>query len=378
MKKAVVTVINDLVTDQRVHKVCLTLQKSGYEVLLVGRQQKQSLTLDPRNYSTHRIKLIFEKGPFFYAAFNIRLFFFLLFRKFDLLVSNDLDTLLPNYLNSKWKHVPLVYDTHEIYTEVPELQHRLLKKKIWITIESWILPRLRYVFTVNQSIALWYKDKYRIDPIVVRNIPLQLIVKSDTILVKPDKTWAGLGIPEGKKIIILQGAGINIQRGGEELVEAMKYVENTLLLIVGSGDVINDLKIKVLELNLKEKVVFVGKLPYSEMMEYTRLADIGLTLDKADSLNYRLSLPNKLFDYIQAGTAILASRLTEIEKIIKQYDIGDFIDNHDPTHIADKINHMLSSEEQLVKWKENTKLAARELTWENEEMELMKVYKLFL
>lgn len=378
MKKAVVSVINDLLTDQRVHKVCLTLQKTGYEVLLVGRHQRKSLTLDPRNYSTHRMKLLFEKGPLFYAAFNVRLFFFLLFQKCDLLVSNDLDTLLPNYLISKMKQVPLVYDTHEIFTEVPELQHSPIKKRSWTKIESWIFPRLPYVFTVNQSIANWYKDKYAIEPIVVRNIPMNLIAESGDTTLKSETTRAALCLPEEKQLIVLQGAGINIHRGGEELVEAMKYVENALLLIIGSGDVLQALKEKVIDLDLNEKVRFVGKLPYSEMMKYTRLAAIGLTLDKDDNLNYRLSLPNKLFDYIQAGTAILSSRLTEIEKIIKQYEIGDFIDNHSPAHIADKINYMLSSEEQLLKWKENTKLAARELTWEKEEMELMKVYKLFL
>ncbi len=374
-----------MVTDQRVHKVCLTLQKTGYEVLLVGRHQRKSLALDNRSYTTHRMKLLFEKGPAFYAAFNVRLFFYLLFRDCDLLVSNDLDTLLPNYLISKWKHIPLIYDTHEIFTEVPELEHSPIKKRIWTWIETRIVPGLRYVFTVNQSIALWYKDKYGTEPTVVRNIPQKLILtsekltaKSEKTALKPAKTRAELGLPEGKQLIILQGAGINIQRGGEELVEAMKYVENTLLLVIGSGDVINVLKVKAMEPDLKGKVMFVGKLPYSEMMEYTRLADIGLTLDKADSLNYRFSLPNKLFDYIQAGTAILASRLTEVERIIRHYDIGEFIDNHNPKHIADKINQMLASGEQLLKWKENTKLAARELTWENEEMELMKVYKLFL
>jgi glycosyltransferase involved in cell wall biosynthesis len=370
-KKAIVSVINDLITDQRVHKVCTTLYKLGYDVTLVGREQSKSLPLDKRTYGTVRMKLLFEKGPMFYVAFNFRLLLYLLFHKADVLVSNDLDTLKPNYLISLLKGIPLVYDTHEIFTEVPELQNSAFKKKIWSMLEGFVLPKLKYVFTVNQSIAEWYKNKYGVDVKFVRNIPR---TSTETTF----KTKIELGLPADKKIIIMQGSGINIQRGGEEAIEAMKYVNNALLLLIGAGDVIDELKKRVGQEQLNDKVRFIEKLPYNELMQYTRNADIGLTIDRDTNINYCFSLPNKLFDYIHAGIAVLASRLVEVEKVVKQYDVGNFIDNHDPKHIAERINSMLSNAEQLNKWKENSKLAAQELTWENEEKELINVYKLFL
>ncbi len=99
LKRIIVSVSNDLATDQRIEKICATLQELNYDILLVGRKLKNSLPLY-RNYKTKRIHLFFNKGFLFYAEYNIRLFFLLLFSKKEILLANDLDTLLPNFLVS--------------------------------------------------------------------------------------------------------------------------------------------------------------------------------------------------------------------------------------------------------------------------------------
>ena len=95
-KRVVISVISDLVTDQRVHRTATTLHKLGFDVLLVGRQLPNSVQMDVRAYPTKRFKLPVNKGVLFYAFYNIRLFLFLLFQKTDLLFANDLDTLPAN------------------------------------------------------------------------------------------------------------------------------------------------------------------------------------------------------------------------------------------------------------------------------------------
>jgi glycosyltransferase involved in cell wall biosynthesis len=317
--------------------------------------------------------LLFEKGPLFYLEFQIRLFLYLLFHKADVLVANDLDTLLPNFLLSKIKHSVIVYDSHELFCEVPELQSNPFKKKCWKQLERWVFPKLKYVFTVNNSIAKIYSEEYNVEVKVVRNIPLLCNQKNIERVSKQQ-----LGIPDGLKIIVLQGAGINIDRGAEEAVLAMQYVENVLLLIIGRGDVMDVLKELVKTYSLEHKVKFTGKVPFQKLMQYTLHADLGLTLDKDTNINYRYSLPNKVFDYIHAGVPVLSSNLIEIITIIDQYSVGATITSHDPKHIAEKMKAILMDENRLQMWKKNTKIASEKLNWELEEQQLIEVYKHFL
>jgi glycosyltransferase involved in cell wall biosynthesis len=359
-----VSVINDLSTDQRVHKHCLLLQEFGYDVQLVGRHTSTSRPLEQRTYTTVRMRLPFERGPLFYASYNLALFFRLLFSNADLLFSNDLDTLLPNFLVSRLKRKNLVYDSHEYFTEVPELVSRPKVKAIWKRIESWILPNLQHTLTVNNSISQLYRDEYGVEMGVLRNVPKLEELKS--------RTREELGLPLDKRIVILQGSGINIQRGAEEAVEAMLYVENAVLLIIGSGDVIDVLKHDTKRLAIEEKVIFKGRMPYSEMMAYTQVADLGLTLDKDTNVNYRYSLPNKLFDYIHAGIPVLGSNLVEVKNIIEEFGVGKVVDSVDARSVAQAITDMLNSD-LIPQWKLNCSSARNVLNWQTESQVLRKM-----
>lgn len=366
MKRVVVSVINDLSFDQRVDKVCTSLTEMGYEILLIGRKLPDSVPVN-REYATKRMNLLFKKGALFYAFFNFRLFWLLLFTKADVLHANDLDTLLANRLVSKIRRIPLVYDSHEYFTGVPEIQNKRFVKSVWTRIEKSIFPKLKHVLTVNQSIANLYKDEYEVDVKVLRNVPLsQNIQKS--------KSRIDLGMPLDKKVIILQGAGINIDRGAEELLEAIALMNEVVLYIVGSGDVIDILKKRALKEDLNGKVIFVGRKPYQEMMEYTMNADVGVTLDKDTNINYRFSLPNKIFDYIKAGIPVLSSDLVELKRIIEQYQLGCVANSHTPMDIKKGLESIWSDEEKFLSYKENTQKAMQELTWDKEVEVLKNIY----
>jgi len=367
MKRIIVSVTNDLVTDQRVDRICNSLLKMGFDILLVGRRQKHSLPLDKRDYQMKRMRLLFNKGPCFYAEYNFRLFFLLLIKKADIYLSNDLDTLLANFLASRLKKKDLVYDSHEYYTETPELVNRRSVQKIWKRIEAWIFPKLNTVYTVNDSIAGLFTEKYKIPVAVIRNLPYRQEYRIEN-------TRSELSLPENKKIILLQGAGINIQRGTEEMVEAMQYIDGAVFVIIGGGDVLSLLKQQVRDMQLEEKVRFISKMPFKDLYKYSVHADLAVTLDKDTNINYRFSLPNKLFDYIQARVPVLASDLVEIRNVIETSNIGKVISTHDPREIAREVMEILQDPIQYEFWKENLNLAAEEFCWEKEEQKLIQIY----
>jgi len=364
-KKIILSVTNDLVTDQRLNKVACSLQNAGYSVLLIGRKLKNSPDSDILKFKSIRFSLIFNNGPLFYLEFNLYLFIYLISSNFDILVSNDLDTLPANFLAAKLRSREIVYDSHEYFTEVPELVDRPGVKAIWEKLEYWILPSIKKSYTVCESIADIYNNKYGINMQVVRNVPLC----NKTVDIQAE-------IPniKGKKIIIYQGA-LNIGRGIELVIRAMKHVDNAIFIIIGDGDIKNELIELVEKESLSAKVVFLGRILIHNLPSYTALADIGISLEENLGLNYYYALPNKLFDYINSGIPILASDLPEIKKIVESNEIGIIIDDRAPENVAEKIKFMLSNTTARNKWKNNLSKIKDHYCWEKEEKILLDIYK---
>ena len=173
MNRIIISASNDLATDQRIYRTCECFNEMGFEILLIGRHGKTVLPYD-KHIKIRRFSLLFNKGFLFYADLNIRLFWKLLFTPKQMLFSNDLDTLLPNYLVSRLTSTPLIYDSHELFTEVPELISRKYVRGFWMKLEGLIFPRLKNVITVNRKIADYYSAKYGVPVEVIRNVPISV------------------------------------------------------------------------------------------------------------------------------------------------------------------------------------------------------------
>ena len=361
-----IAVINDLVTDQRVHRTASVLHSAGTKVCLVGRKLPESPDPGERPYQTFRLKLLFKKGFLFYAFFNVRLLLYLLTRKkTDIIVANDLDTLPSCFLASKLRRAKLVYDSHEFFTEVPELEGRGFVKFFWGFIEKLLVPRLKLAYTVNDSIAGIYSEKYGTYFHVVRNIPSMSIAAVSFRL--PDEA-------EGKKIVIYQGA-VNKGRGIEQVILAVKSLENVIFIIAGNGDVMSDIRNIVRQENLDRKVLMTGRIKPEELLSLTSQAHLGVSCELNMGLNYYYALPNKLFSYIHAGIPVLTTSFPEMKNIVETYDVGMTIDDPEDTETLRRMIHtMLHDEKMRLVWKKNTVKAAAELSWECEQKRLQNIY----
>ncbi len=363
------SVTTDLVTDNRVDKMCTSLGKMGYRVVLTGRRYKDSQVLAPRDYETHRMPLWFRKGPLFYAEFNVRLFFRLLFARADVLLANDLDTLPANVLAGKLKRIPVVYDSHELFTGVPELVDRPRVRKIWQWIEAKCLPHISLAFTVSPSIAEHYHQEYGIPFRVVRNLP----VKS-THPEKPEYPISeSTPDPNDKPVIIYQGA-LNKGRGLESAIRAMEFLPEARLVIAGAGDIEQELK-KMASQITTGNVSFTGRLESGQLKQLTRTARLGISVEEDLGLNYRYALPNKLFDYIQARIPVVVSDLPEMRRIVETYNIGMIATSNQPQTLASHFRSALFVSSMRNEWLRGLKRAASELTWEKEEQVLFDGFR---
>ncbi len=356
MKRIYIAVINDLATDQRVRRVAHLLLDQEMDVTCIGRKLKDSPELEHVRFKYRRFRMLFTKGPFFYACFNLRLFLTLLFvRKPGLIISNDLDTLPAAFTASRIRRVPLIYDSHELFTQVPELIERKRVQSIWKRIESFYVPRVRYAITVSYPIAEIYRRLYKTRFMVVRNMPEMR---------SPERNMWVRKEYEGKSIIIYQGA-LNVGRGLELMIRAMQFIKDSVFVIVGTGDIAMELHTLVEEEGLADRIIFKGRLLPGELSQLTMSADLGISLEEDLGLNYRYALPNKLFDYIQSRIPVLCSDLPEMSRIVRTYGIGIATDEKDPERLSGIIRYMLE-EWNSGAWKDALDLAADQLCWENE------------
>lgn len=358
-KKIICTVITDPNYDQRMQRICTALTESGYDVLLLGRSLPHSTTLVERPYTQKRMNLLFKTSMLFYAEYNIRLFFFLLFARFDLICSIDLDSILPGWIVSRLKNKVFVHDAHELFSEMPELDENKLAKNTWTTIEQAIFPKMRYAYTESEGYQAIYKEKYpNTDFAVIRNVPFYY------------ETNRQIGDGE---YILYQGA-LNVGRGLESAILAMHNIDYKLVL-AGEGELSNDLRALVKKEQLEHKVEFLGMITPNELREVTNKAKIGINLLTPTNRHYQLSFPNKLFDYMMAELPQISMNFQYYQEIIGSETIGILIDDLEVATIEAAIKKLLNDEELYQRAISSCNTLKEIHNWDREKTKLYNFYE---
>ena len=361
-EKIICAVTNDLVYDQRMQRICTSLQNNKFKVQLVGRTLKNSVDLQQMAYQQYRFKCIFNKGFLFYAEYNIRLFIYLLFQSFDIVCGCDLDTLPATFLAAKIKRKKITYDAHEFFTESPELIGRPFIQSIWLFVEKLLVPKVDAVYTVTKSIAKLYNEKYPVSCSVILNMPLKNKIKNTTQHTN-----------QQTPILLYQGA-VNIGRGLNEMLLAMLKIEGAEFHIVGGGDEFENIKQHISELHLENKVKLLGKKTPAELRQLTQQAYIGINLLENRGLSYYYSLGNKTFDYIHAAVPQVMIGFPEYIALNKQYNIGVLVHELNMENVYAAITQLLIDKKLYKQLQINCEKTRNSLCWEKEEPKLIAIY----
>lgn len=358
--KICLTVTNDLTYDQRMIRICTSLAADRHEVILIGRKRRNSVELPLLPFTQERLPCFFDKGVFFYAEYNTRLFFYLLFKSMDCVCAIDLDTILPCYFISRIKKIYRVYDAHELFCEMKEIVTRPFVYRVWKKIERFCVPKFQFGYTVNQPIADEFKKMYGVSYPVVKNVPV---------------LEASLPTDKSDKFILYQGA-VNEGRCFETLIPCMKMV-NCKLVVCGDGNFMQQAKMLAQENKVTGKVIFKGAVEPEALRLMTQQAYIGVNLVENTGLSNYLSLANKFFDYIHAGIPQLTMDYPAYAAINQEFRVAVLTNDTTPENLALLLNNLLNNEVLYRELENNCANARQQYNWQHEQKVLLEFYRQF-
>jgi glycosyltransferase involved in cell wall biosynthesis len=356
LERIVFTVTNQLNYDQRMIRICTSLAQAGYCVSLVG-VYKSNDPLINQPYHQKRLSCFFKKGFLFYAACNIRLFFYLLFKPCDIMCCIDLDTMLPVFFTAKLRRKKIVYDAHEYFSQQKEIITRPAVYRVWHWIEKNFVPKIKNGYTVSHSIAARFEQLYKVQYGVIMNC---------TVL-RP------LVLPANRKRDILYQGAVNEARGLEQLIPAMKQVE-ACLYIYGDGNFMAQCRELVALNGLEDKVFLKGKVLPAALESITANAWLGINLVENNGLNQYYSLANKFFDYMHYGVPQVTMNFPEYHKINSKFEVAVLIDDTSEQNIVNAVNKLLGDETLYLSMQQQCKKAREVYCWQNEEKKLLAFY----
>jgi glycosyltransferase involved in cell wall biosynthesis len=379
-------VINSVAADARVIKEASTLAAAGHQVSVIGMQEEGQpsresiegfevvrVRLDPvprgiagprrpaRTLGTTGLALVLLD----YYARALRVGRRL---RADVYHAHDLVTL-PVAWAAAGRRARLVYDAHELFTEIGRLGAFPRRAFRWM--EAALIGRADRVITVNDSIAAELSRRYGVPtPLVVMNCPR-------TAGFRPDREASPLrrrvGLPHGVPIVLFQGMFMP-HRGLENLVRAASRFARAHLVFMGWGPLLEDLRRLAGETGVTGRVHFTEGVPLADLLSFTSGADLGAIPYRNVGLNNYLTSPNKLFEYCAAGVPVVASRFPELTKVVDGLGIGLTFDPDDPADIARAVDALLEDDVALSRARENVARAAGRFTWEDESRKLLDLY----
>jgi glycogen synthase len=272
-----------------------------------------------------------------------------------LIYANDLDTLPLAAAIKARTGAKLIYDSHEyaIGEGADRLLWRLIFQSYRTALESYFIHQADAICTVSNGIAAALADIYQLPqmPSVVRNIPPYV---------------QSAYHPPGETINVLYQGLFLSDRGLEMLIDSVAdWHSDRKLIMRGYGRPTYEAQLKArAERVAPQRIHFPGPTTSDSLINAATGADIGVMPFDPAGLQQRYAMPNKLFEYMMAGLAVVSTPCVNIAEIIQQHGVGAVSSSAHAKSFAAAINSI--SRADLARYKQASLAAAHELNWENE------------
>ena len=360
---------SDLHFDFRIFREATTLNAAGHRISIVAAAFNKTPLRGWEDFEIHLIPVDPSNSlKFSYPDFWRRANQLLTTLGADAYHAHDLDTLWPTARAARHFDAPLIYDSHEFWTEQSSLVHRPGVRAFWACMERILIRKVDHTITVSPSIAHSLQERYNLEFVtVLRNFPPYRPPE------KCNRIRSELNLPPESPIVLYQG-GFLTENGLREQIDAAAGLTGVTFVLIGGGPCEAALKKQVIQAGLQDKVYFIPRVPFQELHSYTCSADLGLCVIKNTGKSFFYSIPNKLFEYLMAGLPVLVSNFPEMQAIVRKAGAGDVVDPMDVAAIRRSICVMLADESKLREYSKAAMQAARRYNWEQEAGKLIQLY----
>ena len=287
----------------------------------------------------------------------------------DIYHSHDLNTLPLGYMAKRRYGGRLVYDAHELTTELAYISR--LEKMGWRVLERFLIRRADEVIATGTYRAEYLAKRYRVAaPTVILNCPPLPAAEVHNGALREK-----LGLVDDTVPVILYQGGFIKGRGLDKLVLAAAHLDRGVLVLMGWGDLEAELRSLVKKKGLEQRVYFTEPVAPDRVVYYCMSATVGVVIYLRTSLNNYYATPNKLYEYISAGLPVVSSDFPALKEVVEGYGLGCTFDPEEPESIAAAINRVLADEQRYDTMKRNTLEAARIFNWETESKKLLEIYR---
>ena len=294
----------------------------------------------------------------------------------DVLHAHDSNALVPVALAARALRVPYVYDAHDLWLGRPRRERSrvyfALNQLYYTLVERFLVRRAAAILTVSPPIAQHLARRYGLPNVaLVPNYP----EPPATIDARDIRALPGAEGLDASTPLVLYVGGLMAGRGLEQLVDAMAHVERAALVLLGDGVLADPLRQRAARAGVAGRVHVVPPVPSGDLVDVAASADVGVSPIVPSCLNYRYSLPNKLFQYMAAGLPVVASDFPQVREIVEAAGCGLLVDTRDPAEIAGAVNRILADRAEARAMGERGRQAVEErFNWSTAARALIDVY----